>query len=44
MTVCRTDNVKRFQETIHLPYCFAVQIKSDVNPLAEASEVSYAWG
>lgn len=44
MTVCRTDNVKIFQETIHLPYCFVVQIKSDVNPLAEASEVSYAWG
>lgn len=44
MTVCRTDNVKTFQETIHLPYCFVVKIKSDVNSLAEASEVSYVWG
>lgn len=44
MIVCRTDNVKIFQETMHLPQCSVVQKKSDLNPLVEASGVSYVTG
>lgn len=39
-----TVNNKIFQETIHLPYCFFVQQKSDLNSLVEASGVCYKWG